>query len=116
MTQTLHDEEVEAAELEGIVAIDDNPALMQLVFTYQVHRKSEKDSEAAKKSAGGGLMAAFVSANAVAFTIGGVVMARKQEPTTSRFNEKNFKADHPDLWEKYYEKNVPQEHRPWVHA
>lgn len=94
-------EAAEAAELEGLVAIDGDPHLTQLVFAYKQARFAEKQARENKGKIADALMAALTERGAEAFTIGGQPMARRQESVTTTLDSKKLKDDMPELWLKY---------------
>lgn len=114
-TTTLHPEEVEAAELEGFLAIDNDPAAMALVWSFKAQRRLAKAANDAKGVIANRLMEYIESHGARAITIGGQKFAQKQVVrATTKFDETRFKADHPELHAQYNTKDVAGSVRLWV--
>lgn len=98
MTDLLNPTEVEAAELEGLAAVDADPELMGKILLARA-LKERRDTAVAEYNAVkdelGGLLA---GANLQGFTLSGKVAVRRSFVRTPRFNTKAFKEKHPKLY------------------
>ena len=108
-------EEAEAAELEGFIAIDSDPAAMGLVWAFKTQRRIAKAAADAKGKLGNKIMEYIEAHGAKVITIGGQVFARKQiVQARTVFDEDRFKADHPQMHKNYMTKEVAGSTRLWV--
>lgn len=108
-------DEVEAAELEGFFEVGHMPHLVSLYAAYKTHRAAEAAAKKAKGRTGDRILAELQKVSAIVFTIGGQPMMRRQVVEDKLiFDQKEFRKDHPALYEQYRTKTKKGSVRAWV--
>lgn len=94
---TLH-EETTAAEAEGIIAVDTDPAAISLIARYKAVRDARDAATRELETLKSDILSMIDAEHAQAFTIGGKVEARRSEVQTNRVDQDKLKAEHPAIY------------------
>ena len=97
MTLT-HAAETAAAEAEGIIAVDTDPAAISAIARFKAVRDARDAANKELESLKGEILAMIDAEHAQAFTIGGKIEARRSEVQTNRIDSDKLKAEHPAIY------------------
>jgi hypothetical protein len=91
----------EAAEAEGLLPIDADPAALALVYAFRAAREVRDNAIKNLETLKSQLYGVIDAEGAQALTFNGEVVARASDVQTANFDKKKFAKDHPEMVEAY---------------